>query len=44
MHFVADEIYRMTLPAQRIFGSSFSYTSTTNSSELLVVDPDGIQL
>ena len=39
---IPDKSYINTL-AQRIFGSSFSYTSTTISGQLLILDPDGIQ-
>jgi catechol 2,3-dioxygenase len=39
---IPDKSYINTL-AQRIFGSSFSSTSTTISSQLLILDPDGIQ-
>jgi catechol 2,3-dioxygenase len=39
---IPDKSYINTL-AQRIFGSSSSYTSTTISGQLLILDPDGIQ-
>jgi catechol 2,3-dioxygenase len=39
---IPDKSYINTL-AQRIFGSSISSISTTISSQLLILDPDGIQ-
>jgi catechol 2,3-dioxygenase len=39
---IPDKSYINTR-AQRIFGSSSSYTSTTISGQLLILDPDGIQ-
>lgn len=39
---IPDNSFINTL-AQRIFGSSFSYTPTTSYGQLIILDPDGIQ-